>query len=142
MVLDNETAVVPPEQIVWEDGKAAAIGVGFTVTTAFTGGPVHPLAVDVIVYVTAAGFWVRFVSDCAIVLPLPADSPETLPDGESLTVHENAEAEVALDKVIAVVPPEQMVWDDGKAATIGVGFTVMVTVIGIPAQPFAEGTTV
>jgi len=40
-----------------------------------------------------------------------------------------------LDKVIPVVPPEQIVCEAGVAVTVGIGLTVTVTVIGVPEQP-------
>lgn len=57
---------------------------------------------------------------------------------------------VQLNTVLATVPvnamdvavPEQMVCDVGVAVTFGVGFTVMVTVIGVPEQPPAVGVIV
>ena len=47
-----------------------------------------------------------------------------------------------LDNATDVVPPEQMVCDDGVAVATGVGLTVMVTVIGAPPQLFAVGVMV
>jgi hypothetical protein len=38
---------------------------------------------------------------------------------------------------IDVVPPLQMLCVDGVATTVGIGFTVTTTVIGVPAQPAA-----
>jgi hypothetical protein len=38
--------------------------------------------------------------------------------------------------------PEQIVIVDGVAVATGVGFTLTVTVIGVPGQPFADGVTV
>ena len=38
--------------------------------------------------------------------------------------------------------PEQMVCDDGVAVATGLGLTVTVTVMGVPAHPFAVGVTV
>ena len=41
-----------------------------------------------------------------------------------------------------VADPEQIVCAVGVAVTVGVGFTVMVTVTGVPEQPFADGVIV
>ena len=41
-----------------------------------------------------------------------------------------------------VVLPEQIVWVLGVAVTFGTGFTVTVTVIGVPGHPPAEGVMV
>jgi len=43
---------------------------------------------------------------------------------------------------IPVVLPEQIDCPEGVAVTLGTGFTVMVTVIGAPGQPDAEGVIV
>ncbi len=43
---------------------------------------------------------------------------------------------------IPVIPPEQNVCVIGVAVTTGVGLTVMITFIGFPGQPFAEGIIV
>jgi hypothetical protein len=41
-----------------------------------------------------------------------------------------------------VVLPEQMVCEEGVAAALGTGLTVIVTTIGLPGQPEAEGVMV
>ena len=41
--------VVLPEQNVWEDGVAVAVGIGLTVTVAIIGTPAQPVAVGVMV---------------------------------------------------------------------------------------------
>lgn len=49
----------------------------------------------------------------------------------------------APDKIIVEIDvPEQMVWDVGLADAFGVGFTITVTVIAAPLQPFANGVIV
>jgi hypothetical protein len=49
---------------------------------------------------------------------------------------------VALLKLTAVVPPEQIVCVVGLAEPTGPGFTVIVTVIGAPGHPPAVGVIV
>jgi len=44
--------IAVPEQMVCDDGVATAFGVGFTSIDTVTGGPLHPLAVGVIVKIT------------------------------------------------------------------------------------------
>jgi hypothetical protein len=41
-----------------------------------------------------------------------------------------------------VTDPEQIVWDVGLGVTVGIGLTVIVTVVGVPGQPEADGVTV
>jgi hypothetical protein len=63
--------IVAAEQMVCEDGEAAAIGVGFTSTIAVIGVPGQPFAVGVMVNVTVMGALVVFVK-------APLISPEPL----------------------------------------------------------------
>ena len=46
------------------------------------------------------------------------------------------------DNANDVVVPVQMVSGEGDAVTVGVGFIVMVTVMGLPAQPSLAGVIV
>ena len=66
--------------------------------------------------------------------PLPADAPLT---PLCVTVHANVVPVTLLVRAIPLAVPEQIVCDAGVAVTTGVGFTVMVTVIGVPGQPLA-----
>jgi hypothetical protein len=74
-----------------------------------------------------------------IELPLPDAPPEApLCDGaDQLKVA----PDTLLDKLIAVEPPEQIVCAGGVATTDGTGFTVTVTLTGLPGHPLAEGVT-
>jgi hypothetical protein len=49
---------------------------------------------------------------------------------------------VVLLKVTDITIPEQIVCEGGVAIAIGLGFTVTVSFIGAPAQPFAVGVIV
>src|SRR5688572_2713675 len=62
--------IATPEQRVCEPGVATTLGVGFTVIVTVTEGPGHPLAVGVIVNITACGVLVVLVS-VPEILPLP-----------------------------------------------------------------------
>jgi hypothetical protein len=71
--------------------------------------------------------------------PLPAVAPDTpLID----TVQEKVVPPVKLLRLIPVFAPEHIVWLVGVAEANGTGFTVIVTVIGVPAQPLAVGMIV
>lgn len=72
-------------------------------------------------------------------LPEPPLAP-VVPD--ELAVQPNVEPATLLLSVMAVVPPEHIDIDDGVAVPTGFGFTVTVTVIGVPGQLFAVGVTV
>ena len=72
-------------------------------------------------------------------MPLPADAPDT-PD--CTTVHEKVVPLTLLLKAIDDAVPEQIVWDEGVATTLGVGLTVTTTVIGVPLHPLAVGVIV
>lgn len=138
-LLLNVTDVAVPEQIVWVAGVAVTTGIGFTVMVTVTGVPVHPLADGVIEYTAVPAVVPVAVSVCAIDVPLPADAPDT---PVCVTVQEKVVPVVKLDKEMPVVPPEQIVCDEGVAVANGIGFTVMVTVTGVPEQPFANGVMV
>ena len=47
-----------------------------------------------------------------------------------------------LVSAILVAVAEHIVWLEGVAVTTGLGLTVMVTVIGVPAHPLAVGVMV
>ena len=79
------------------------------------------------------------VNVCAMLLPLPADAPDT-PD--CTTVHEKVVPLTLLLKAIDDAVPEQIVCDEGVATTLGVGLTVTTTVIGVPLHPLAVGVMV
>ena len=69
--------IVPPEQIVCDDGVAtAAPNAGFTNTVAVLTGPAHPLT-GVIVNVTVTGDAVVLVNEPLILPEPPADIPVT-----------------------------------------------------------------
>ena len=77
--LNTIVVMLPPEQIVCDDGVATAVGVGLTTTVAVIGVPGQLLAVGVIVKVTVTGAFVVFVNDPLISpAPLPA-IPVTVP---------------------------------------------------------------
>ena len=109
------------------------VGVGFTITVAVIGAPGQPLAVGVIVKVTVMGAVVVFVN-VPLILPEPlAAIPVTV--AVLFLVHAKVVPVVALDNTIVVIGrPEQTVCDDGVATATGVGFTVMVNVMGVPVQ--------
>lgn len=74
-----------------------------------------------------------------MLVPEPDAAPEMpLP---LVAVQLNTVPLVGLVKLIAVVAPEQIVDVKGVAVTTGVGFTVMITGMGLPGQEFAEGIT-
>ena len=76
---------------------------------------------------------------CAIVAPEDAVAPAT-PD--CTTVQTKVVPVTLLVRTTEVAVPEQIVCDAGVAVATGVGFTVITTVLGVPAQPLAVGVTV
>jgi hypothetical protein len=74
-----------------------------------------------------------------MLVPLPALAPDTF---DCTTVQENVVPLTLLVNAIDVALPEQIVCDDGVAVTTGAGLTVITTVIGVPAHPFAVGVIV
>jgi hypothetical protein len=72
-----------------------------------------------------------------MLVPLPAAEP-VMP---ALVVAVQAKVAPAtlLVKAIPVFCPEQIVWADGVAITFGAGFTVAITVTGVPTQLLGAG---
>jgi hypothetical protein len=79
------------------------------------------------------------VSVCAIVAPEEAEAPVTL---VCVTVQLKVVPLTLLVSAIDVALFEQMLCDEGVAVAEGVGFTVIVTTTGVPAQPPAVGVAV
>ena len=101
--------IAVPEQMVWDDGVATALGMGFTVTCLVTVAPLHPLADGVILKVTTCGVLVVLVSEPEIV-PVPlAGIPVTLT--VLFLVQLNTVPATGPLRVMGVMAePEQMVW--------------------------------
>jgi hypothetical protein len=74
-----------------------------------------------------------------MVDPELAVAPET-PD--CTTVHAKVVPVTLLLSATEDAVPEHIVWDAGVAVNTGVGFTVIITTFGVPAQPVAVGVTV
>ena len=91
------------------------------------------------VYVAVPALVPVAVKLCAMLEPLLAVAPDT---PVCTTVQSKVVPVTELVKAIAVVPPEQIVCKAGVAVAAGIGLTVMVRVIGVPAQPFAVGVMV
>ncbi len=130
-------AVVAPLHNVWS-AAAATVGVGFTVIVNVSATPEQLLADGVTMIVAVAAVVPVFVAVNAPMLPVPdADSPIAVFEFVQLYVVPLT----APEKVTAaVVAPLQTVWS-AAAATVGVGFTVMVNVSAAPEQLFAVGVT-
>jgi len=79
------------------------------------------------------------VSVWAMFAPEDAVAPET-PD--CTTVHAKVVPATLLLRATEVAVPEHIVCVPGVAVATGMGFTVITTVIGVPAHPLAVGVTV
>jgi hypothetical protein len=73
--------------------------------------------------------------------PEPAEAPVNDP-ALVATVHVKVDPVTLLDRTIPVTSPEQMIGAAGVAVAVGVGLTVIVTVIGAPGQELAVGVIV
>lgn len=135
-VLVRLIVVIGPEQTVCEDGVAVATGLGFTITVAVIAVPGQPFAVGVIVNVTVNGAAVLFTSE-PLILPLPLAAMPVTPTVLSL-VQLNVVPLTGPVIAIVVIGPEQTVCEVGVAVAVGVGFTVIVEVCGVPVQPAIE----
>ena len=123
-------AVVLPLQSTWL-ATAATFGVGFTVIVNVEAVPEQPLAVGVTVMVAVTGAVPLLTAVKEGILPFPAAAR---PMDGVLFVHAYVvPATGPLKLTAAVALLLQTTWL-AKALTEGVGFTVMVNVIGAPVQ--------
>ena len=103
------------------------------------GVPTQPLAVGVIVIVEVTGAVLVFVAVNVAISPLPFAARPIL---ASEFVQANVVPATGPVKLIAVVvTPLHNVWSN-ILSTVGVGFTVIVNVFGVPTQPLAVGVIV
>ena len=126
-------AVVVPLHTVWF-AIAFTDGVGLTVIVNVTGGPAQPVAATgVTVIVAVTGAVPVLVAMKLGILPTPAPAR---PIEGWLFVHWKNTPGCELVKVTAVVAaPLHNIWLPGSGGfTTGVGFTVIVKVIGAPVQ--------
>ena len=136
---NTNIGVVPPSQndrLVTE----LTFGVGFTVIVNVIAVPAQPAAVmGVTVIVAVIGAAVLLVAIKPGILPCPVAAS---PIAVLLLVQLNiVPATVPVKFTAAVATPLQSVWF-GTVAIVGLGFTVMVNVIGNPPHPFADGVAV
>lgn len=125
--------IAEAEHIVCDDGVATAVGVGFTVTVAVMDGPGQPLAVGVIVKVTTWSTFVVLVS-VPMISPEPAAGIPVAVTVLSLVQLKVVPITLPLRTMLVIGSPEQTDCDDGVATAFGVGFTVIVKVLGAPVQ--------
>lgn len=139
-LLERLIEVALPSHSVCDAGVADTTGNGFTVIVTDAGvEEEQELAEGVMVYTTVPGVVPVAESVCAIVVPLPGPAPEA---PLCVAVQENVVPLTLLVRAMDVEVPEQIVWLAGVVVISGIGFTVMVTVIGVPLQPLADGVIV
>jgi len=131
-------AVGAPVHNVWF-ATAFTLGPGFTVMVNVMGVPGQPLAVGVTVMVLVTGAVPALVAVKAGIFPTPLPPK---PMDVLLFVQLNTVPVTVPAKFTAVVGVLlHKVWLP-TAVTVGVGFTVMVNVMGVPGHPLAVGVTV
>jgi hypothetical protein len=138
-LLLSVTVEVAPEQSVCEVGEAVTVGIGFTVTVATIAAPEQVPTDGVMVYVTVPGEAPVAERVCVIVDPLPAEAP-LAPDWE--TTHAYVVPPMLLVSAIEVALPEHRLEEAGVAVADGIGLTLTVATIGVPAQLPAVGVMV
>jgi hypothetical protein len=79
------------------------------------------------------------LNESEILVPEPLLPPVT---PVSTTVQEKVVPGTSLLKATGRTEPAQIVWFEGVAVITGIGFTVIVAVIGLPTQPLAVGVIV
>jgi hypothetical protein len=124
-----------PEHLVCEAGAATAFGVGLTSTVAVIDAPLQPFAAGVMVKVTVTGTLVVLVS-VPDILPEPlAAIPVTVALLSLVQLYTVPATELPLNTIVVMATPEHFVCEDGVAVVpVGVGFTVIVKLIGVPTQ--------
>jgi hypothetical protein len=141
--LVSAMVVVAPLHIVWEAGVAVTEGIGLTVISTVMGVPEQLFAVGVMVYLTTAIVFVALSKVWVIGLPPAFENPVAVPLCNPAVQPKVVPATLfGLVSVIEVVEPLQMVCEAGLAVTLGIGLTVISTVIGKPLHPLAEGVMV
>ena len=131
--------VTSPLQYIWSRIELT-VGVGFMVMVYVSGVPGHPLAAGVMVISAIAGEMPLLVALKTGMLPVPLVAS---PFAGMLLVHVNVvPAPTGLETGVAsVTSPLQYIWFK-IALTVGVGFTVIVKVSGVPTHPLAAGVIV
>ena len=109
---------------------AIALGVGFTSTVAATDAPVQPFAVGVIVNVTVIGKAVEFVN-APLIFPVPFAAIPVTETVLSLVQLNTVPPTLPVNAMVVIDEPEQIIWEDGVAIAVGVGFT---TTVAIPVK--------
>jgi hypothetical protein len=110
-------------------------------TVAVIGVPGHPFAVGVMVKVTVIDAVVELIK-LPLMFPFPlAAIPVTVPV-LSLVQLKVVEATLPVSAIVVIAVAEHIVCDARVATAVGVGFTKIVAVIGVPGHPFATGVIV
>lgn len=118
---------------------AATVGVGLILIVKVVAAPVHPFAEGVTVIVAVVGAAPVLTAVKLAISPRPAAAKpiEVL----SLVQLNCVPTTVPVNSAALVVAPLHSTWL-ATAATVGVGFTVMVNVLDVPVHPAADGVTV
>ena len=106
--------------------------------------PEQPFAVAVIVYVAVPEALLLLLESVWAIVVGQDDGQAVAPliPAVCATVQANVLPETLLVSAIKGAAPEHIVCDVGLAVATGIGFTVTITVIGIPTQPLAVGVIV
>ena len=104
-----------------------------TITVAVIGAPTQPLAVGVMVKVTVCAA-VVVLTNVPVMLPVPDAAIPVTAAVLFLVQAKVVPGVVLVNTIGAIAALEQIVCVAGVATAIGVGFTVMVNVLGVPTQ--------
>jgi hypothetical protein len=120
--------VVPPLHTVWSE-TVLTIGVGLTVIVKLWGVPAHEPYIGVTVIVATVCTLPVLIAGKAVMSPVPLDARPML----VLLLVQLKEVAVPVKVTVVVLSPSQTTWFAG-VTTLGVGFTVIVKVCGVPLQ--------
>jgi hypothetical protein len=139
LLVSNTGVIAVPEQIVWEVGVAAAVGLGLTSTETLLE---QLFVVGVTVNVTYKGAVVVLVN-VPLIVPDPLFAIPVTPAVLFLVQLYVAPPPAPLNVILLMGDPEQTDWIAGVLlTTFEFEFTVTVAVMAVPVQPFAVGVMV
>jgi hypothetical protein len=132
--------IISPSQTDCAVGIAVAVGIGFTITDAAIGVPIHPLTDGVMVNIAVIGAFVLFVG-VPVMFPVPLLGIPVTAAVLFLTQLNTVPGTLLFNTMVATGFPEHSVCAAGFAMALGAGFMVKVKVLKVPVHTPETGVT-